>query len=162
VRIRAATADDARVLAEIAGYGFQSYREFGPASYEPPDLEYETTLFREALATPEYWCQIAEDDEGPVAEVGFRRAEIEPGLVHFQRLFLLPRAFGTGLAGQLMGLAVEEMHRNGYERARLFTPAGHARARRFYEREGWQVRGEPFPEPRLGNLPVVEYRLDLR
>ena len=40
---------------------------------------------------------------------------------------------------------------------RLFTPAGHARARRFYEREGWEPRGEPTLEEPLG-LELIEYR----
>jgi predicted GNAT family N-acyltransferase len=42
---------------------------------------------------------------------------------------------------------------------RLFTPEGQARARRFYEREGWVQYGEPF-EAGLG-IPLVEYRREL-
>jgi hypothetical protein len=33
---------------------------------------------------------------------------------------------------------------------RLFTPADQARARRFYEREGWTLRAEPYFEAALG------------
>jgi diamine N-acetyltransferase len=161
LRIRPATPDDARLLAEVAAPGFASYRAFGPPSYVPPTVEFDAALLREALERPEYWCRIAEDDEGPLGQVGFSRQEIEPGLVHFQRLFLLRRAWGSGLASHLMGLAVEEMRTQGFLLARLFTPAGQERARRFYEREGWRVHGEPFPETRLGELPVVEYRLTL-
>ena len=43
---------------------------------------------------------------------------------------------------------------------RLFTPAGQARARRFYEREGWVQAGAEFHEPALG-LALVEYRYAL-
>jgi hypothetical protein len=39
--------------------------------------------------------------------------------------------------------------------ARLHTPAGHARARRFYERRGWRVSAPP--ETWL-DLAVIEYR----
>ena len=42
---------------------------------------------------------------------------------------------------------------------RLFTPADQARARRFYEREGWRVTGAPHHDD-IG-FAVVEYRLDL-
>jgi hypothetical protein len=40
---------------------------------------------------------------------------------------------------------------------RLFTPAGQVRARRFYEREGWTVAGEPYDDEDL-HLEIVEYR----
>ena len=158
MRIRAPSPDDAEALADVGLAGFESYREFAPPGYRPPDRAHEIGMFREALAAQTYWARVAEDDAGVVGHVGFHRREIEPGLVHFQRLFLMPRAWGSGLGGRLHALAIEEMRRCGFERARLFTPAGHERARRFYEREGWSVHGEEFPEPRLGGLPLVEYR----
>jgi hypothetical protein len=40
---------------------------------------------------------------------------------------------------------------------RLFTPSGQARARRFYEREGWTLADGPYDDDHVG-LPVVEYR----
>ena len=43
---------------------------------------------------------------------------------------------------------------------RLFVPAGQARARGFYIREGFSVVGEPF-DSGLG-LPLLEYRRSLR
>ncbi|MEA2214274.1 MAG: hypothetical protein QOF83_4222 [Solirubrobacteraceae bacterium] len=44
-------------------------------------------------------------------------------------------------------------------RARLYTPSGHVRARRFYERRGWRSQEESWSAG-LG-LELVEYRLDL-
>jgi hypothetical protein len=43
---------------------------------------------------------------------------------------------------------------------RLFTPVGQARARRFYEREGWAVSGESFCDPGFG-LQLIEYHRPL-
>jgi hypothetical protein len=43
---------------------------------------------------------------------------------------------------------------------RLHTPAEHARARRFYEREGWTLRGEPFDDDAFG-MTIAEYRREL-
>ncbi len=40
---------------------------------------------------------------------------------------------------------------------RLHTPSGQARARRFYEREGWQAAGAHAADAVLG-LETVEYR----
>jgi hypothetical protein len=56
-------------------------------------------------------------------------------------------------------MALEEAARRGFPTIRLFTPVGQARARRFYEREGWEERGEPFDAP-LG-LSLIEYRREL-
>jgi hypothetical protein len=58
-------------------------------------------------------------------------------------------------------LALEEAARQGYETIRLYTPAGQARARAFYEREGWATAGPPFAEPLLA-LDLMEYRRALR
>jgi len=48
----------------------------------------------------------------------------------------------------------------GYAGMRLHTPARHARARAFYDREGWTTAHPPFYEPMLG-LELVTYRLGL-
>jgi hypothetical protein len=52
---------------------------------------------------------------------------------------------------------MEEAARQGYQTIRLYTPEGQARARAFYEREGWTPIGRPFAEPLLG-LDLMEYR----
>ena len=48
----------------------------------------------------------------------------------------------------------------GFARMRLFTPAAHGRARRFYEREGWVQAGEEFHAPGP-DLVLVEYSYSL-
>jgi GNAT superfamily N-acetyltransferase len=79
--------------------------------------------------------------------------------VHFQRLFVAPRAWGSGLARELMTLAKQRMERDDFLVARLFTPAAQARARRFYEREGW-TGGEAWDDPEFG-MPIVRYTREL-
>src|SRR3712207_8413898 len=44
--------------------------------------------------------------------------------------------------------AIAEMRRRDVGTARLFTPADHPRARRFYEREGWKLRVERYYDPK--------------
>jgi len=63
-------------------------------------------------------------------------------------------------AQRLHALALEEAARRRYETIRLYTPHGAARARAFYEREGWELAGPAFSEPLLG-LDLVEYRRPL-
>ena len=48
---------------------------------------------------------------------------------------------GTGVAGALLAQAEEIVAGNGHESAWLAVVAGNARARRFYERNGWIDRG---------------------
>jgi ribosomal protein S18 acetylase RimI-like enzyme len=51
---------------------------------------------------------------------------------------------------------VAEARAQGYRRMRFFTPRDQARARRFYEREGFVWTGSETLEPDLG-LVLVEY-----
>lgn len=78
---------------------------------------------------------------------------LEEGLIHLRHLFVYEPWWGTGVAPQLHARAVEAM---AGRPARLFTPAPHARARRFYEREGWTLRAVSDNE-HFG-MPMAEYR----
>ena len=57
---------------------------------------------------------------------------------------------------RLLGLLAEARAR-GFAAMRLFTPAPQARARRFYEREGWALARPPAFDERMG-LEIAEYR----
>jgi GNAT superfamily N-acetyltransferase len=82
------------------------------------------------------------------------------GRAHLWMLFVRPPWWGSGLAVRLHRLGLEEAARQGYRTIRLYTPHGAARARAFYEREGWSLVPPAFAEPLLG-LDLVEYRHDL-
>ncbi len=64
---------------------------------------------------------------------------------------------GSGIAGVLLGEAEWQVKANGHAEAWLAVATGNARARRFYEREGWTPAGEPFDDLDFG-MPLVEYR----
>ncbi len=85
----------------------------------------------------------------------------DPNLAHLRQLFLAPDFWGAGLARTLHNRALRVARERGFTAMRLFTPTGQARARGFYEREGWTVDGEPFCDPGFG-LQLVEYRRSLR
>ena len=57
--------------------------------------------------------------------------------------------------------AVEAAGARGFTELRLFVAAGQARARRFYEREGWLPAGDPFDDP-IPGLTMIESRYRLR
>ena len=163
--IRVAVPDDASALAGTTRLGFESYRSWAPEGWEPPPPALELRSIRERLRQSTTWCAMAVDDDGvPAGHVGITHAaERErphvriPGRAHLWMLFVRPPWWGSGLATRLHRLALEQAAREGYETIRLYTPYGAARARAFYEREGWTAAGPAFPEPLLG-LDLVEYR----
>jgi GNAT superfamily N-acetyltransferase len=109
------------------------------------------------------FCLVAEDDAGLAGQVTLlpaaraNRPVDEPGLAHLRNLFVRADLWGSGLARTLHAAALDAARERGFSAMRLFSAAGQARARRFYEREGWQCVGEPWHEAGLG-LDVVEYR----
>jgi GNAT superfamily N-acetyltransferase len=160
---RVALADDARSIGEVAAEGFETYRGFAPAGWSPPSTEHEIERLRELLAYDDVWYLVAEVDGVVVGHVGFMPAArshlplADPSLAHFRQLFVSPTHWGTGLAARLHAAALDEATARGYAAMRLFTPAGQARARRFYEREGWTLSAEPEHDERIG-FEVAEYR----
>ena len=168
-RIRAASRDDAEAVVRMLSAGFETYRDFA-TGWTPPDHGTGTLLATEwVLVHPDTWFVIAEDGSGHAGQCGFHPAHEErmmkgariPGLAHFWQLFVRRDLWGTGLADRLHTLAVEEIGKRGYERARLFTPAPQARARAFYEKRGWRTSGRSVRD--LGDPPMelLEYVLEL-
>jgi GNAT superfamily N-acetyltransferase len=166
IRFRNATPADAQPIARLVVDGFETYRSFTPPDWEPPAIENELEYLRQLLPDDQVWVLLAEEDGQLVGQVSIlpslRTVHPDPAasLVHLRNLFVAKEHWGSGLAKTLHDASVEEARRRGFEQMRLFTPAEHARARRFYEREGWVQRGEPFDEPRLG-MALVEYRYAL-
>jgi GNAT superfamily N-acetyltransferase len=163
VRLRPAAGSDAEALARTMAAAFDAYRAFAPAGWAPPTAPTEVALLRGLLGRPEFWCLVAEADDALAGHVALLPAELahrpvrEPGLGHLRQLFVVPEHWGTGLASALHAAALEAAPERGFRALRLFTPAGQARARRFYAREGWRPAGPPFADPGFG-LEVVEYR----
>ena len=171
---RRATVDDLDAILALVQAGFESYVEFMPPGWRPPDAFAGRERTAELLDYPDTWALIALADGEPVAHVAFtparERVEGEPpawtdrpriaGLAHLWQLFVLPRWWGRAAAPALHDAALAEMRARGYGRARLFTPAASERARRFYERRSWRAVGEEWFEELA--MRCTEYRLDLR
>jgi ribosomal protein S18 acetylase RimI-like enzyme len=58
-----------------------------------------------------------------------------------------------------MHAAVEQLSADGYPEAVLWVLEDNPRARRFYEREGWQAVAD-LPDNEFG-MPLTEYRREL-
>ncbi len=162
--LRPATVEDVPVIAETVKQGFDTYREFAPRGWSPPEEPIERSKIAERLPQPDTWCLIAHDGAVPAGHVALHPAREQteqrapiPGLAHLWMLFVREPWWGSGLAPRLLALSVEVAAARRYDTMRLYTPAGHARARAFYGREGWATVGEPKYEAMLG-LDLVEYR----
>jgi predicted N-acetyltransferase YhbS len=161
--LRPAAPRDAVQIAAVLREGFEGYRSFAPPGWEPPDPGHELEKLRARLNSPEVWCLVAEENGEPAGHVAVMPARLhehssqDAGMAHLWQLFVRPPWWGSGLATALHAQAIRETGARGFTAMRLFTPAAQARARRFYEREGWTAAGEPSDELDFG-MPLVEYR----
>ena len=158
--LRLATLADAPELAVTVEEGFETYREWAPRGWDPPPGATQLSGIRERLPDAGCVCLLAEAGGEHAGHVAYVPAPEDPGVAHVWMLFVRRAWWGTGVATSLLTRAVERATAEGYSGMRLHTPAEHARARAFYEREGWSAATPPFYEPMLG-LPLVTYRLRL-
>jgi RimJ/RimL family protein N-acetyltransferase len=160
---RLATPADAERIIAVTMEGFETYRAFAPEDWTPPPVSDENERLQGMLGEDHVWYRVAERDGELVGLVGFLPADRtfappgDPDLAHFRQLFIVRAHWGTGLATELHGSAIDEAHARGFTRMRLFTPAAQQRARRFYEREGWALERPPVFDERIG-LEIAEYR----
>ncbi len=160
---RPATVEDAGDLAAVLVDGFETYRAFAPPGWQKPRVEDVAEILATRLDQPTVWCLLAEQGTTvagyvallPAAD-GLRPVD-DPRLAQFWMLFVRAPWWGSGLAERLHGAACEAATTRGFTAMRLFTPSGQARARRFYEREGWTLADGPYDDDHIG-LSVVEYR----
>jgi GNAT superfamily N-acetyltransferase len=156
--LRPATAEDTEAMSETLAIGFDSYRAFAAPGWQPPDVRTvpELARLRARLDAPSTWATIAEEDGLMAGHAGFFPQPAVPGSAHLWQLFLRPAWWGTGLASELLRQALDAAIADGYRRMRFYTPRDQARARAFYEREGFSPTGWEGYEQPLG-LVLVEY-----
>lgn len=160
--LRQASAADAGAIAEVVVGEMQRFRGFAPEGWEPPPAAAESAELEPLLGSGRVWSLLAERGGKLVGVVSVSDARLgsqpsdEPGLAHLRHLFVAREEWGGGLARELHSAALERAREGESTEIRLFTPSGQTRARRFYERRGWQLRGTS-TDRRLG-LEVCEYR----
>lgn len=141
-RVRAAVHDD--VTAITACY-LQSWR----AAYAS-DLEAELLDAAAETRRSFDWTRGIDADDATVLVaardddiVGVVQADLAPpsprDLPEITMLYVDPTVWGIGVASALLNAATDWMKEHGVSAARLRVVEAHARARRFYEREGWTI-----------------------
>src|SRR3954471_21267400 len=115
MRLRPVTVHDAAAIAETTRQGFESFRDWAPASYEPPPPALEVDRIREGLARPDVWGLIGHEGEEVAGHVLIAQAREReeprphiPGLCHLWQLFIRRPWWGAGLATELNRRAVAE------------------------------------------------------
>lgn len=110
--------------------------------------------WRAELADPGIAAYVACDEDGQVVAFAARRGD---ELLHFGTAL---ETWGSGLATWVHGRLVAT-YPPGVVRVRLRVFAGNGRARRFYERLGWQPTGRESRSTFAPRPVLVEYALDL-
>ena len=115
--------------------------EFGAdhegTAWADPDLGRFSQVYRKPGSR--YW--VAEDENGRIVG-GVGIGALAPRLCELQKMYCLPAARGTGLAHELMGLALEFAEKH-YTRCYLETLDNMTAAQRFYEKHGFVRTYEP-------------------
>jgi GNAT superfamily N-acetyltransferase len=169
VRIRSATPDDARPVAEVHVASWRhAYREVLPEdSLERLSVEEREAMWLGAFADPDpkNGAFVAEENGRVVgfASFGPSRDEDAPdGTGEVPAIYVEPSAMGRGVGRGLLEEATAELRLAGFSRVTLWVLAANERARRFYEREGWAWDGAVSTHMfDCANEPVVRYVADL-
>ncbi len=170
MRIRPATREDARPIAEVHVASWRhAYRGLLPDDY----LERLSVDDREAqrlawFADPRSssGVLVAEDDAGRVvgfATFGPSRDDDAPmGTGEVPAIYVDPAEVGTGIGRQLIEETAAALREAGFTRATLWVLEENASARRFYEKVGWTWDGAVSTHDfDCANEPVVRYAVDL-
>jgi GNAT superfamily N-acetyltransferase len=166
IRFRRASVADAEPLAQGVLEGIEDYPSFAPPNWTAPSLEAELEHLRELLADEDVCCLVADSGGDVIGQITVLPAARAPrpvddaSLAHISNLFVRRDYWGAGLAGDLHRAALEAAGERGFTELRLFVAVGQARARGFYEREGWLPAGDPFDDL-IPGLTMIEYRYAL-
>lgn len=133
--LRPATPADVEALAALFHRGWHDAHP----GHVPDGLTARRTLpaFRDRVR-----ARVAETDETTVAEVGGELAGFVMVAGDEVEQVYVDRAFrGSGVAGVLLAEAARQVAAAGHDVTWLAVAEGNARARAFYEREGWVDEG---------------------
>jgi GNAT superfamily N-acetyltransferase len=162
-RLREPTLADAAALGEVHVRAWQvAYRGMFPDDYlDGLDPAERAANWQQWLASPANGRLVAvADNDVPVGFVVYgewRDDDREAGVGELRALNVHPDQWGTGAGRALLQAADEGLAAMGYHAAILWVVAGNARARRFYEIDGWAPDGASRSDEQFGP-PIEEVR----
>lgn len=147
VAYRAATADDAERLAELGARTFT--HTFGHL-YQPADLElflqnHSPENWQKELKDPAFEVRIAELEDGLIGYVklGPPHLPFEPRgeAAELRQLYVVEEMKGQGVAHELMSWVIDRARDKRADYLYLSVFIDNHRARRFYEKYGFEPEG---------------------
>jgi GNAT superfamily N-acetyltransferase len=140
---RDAGPDDAALLTDLFK---RVFCETFAHLYDPADLaaflaEHGEAQWREQLSDPDFSERLAEG--AGYAKVGPLRLPVEPAeeALELRQLYILPQWRGEGVAGRLMDWTIAEARKRAASELYLSVFTENPRARRFYDRYGFDEVG---------------------
>ena len=160
--VRPARPEDADAIARVQVETWRAtYAHAVPAeSLAQVDVGARAEMWRRFLAGDSATF-VGEIDGEIRGFVNVGKSRDHPGMGELFSIYVLPRAWGSGLGTALIERGEEELRSRGFTSATLNVLADNPRARRFYERQGW-VAGETFQDTLLGHeVELARYRTEL-
>jgi len=166
--VREAVQDDARAMAEVHVRAWQDgYRGQMPDHFldgMTNELDVRTERWKRVLVGSEdtrTWVAVNEGRVVGIATAGDTRDDDHDG-GELLMINCVADAWGTGAGQQLLDEAVAYLRARSFSHATLWVLDSNARARRFYERNGWEPDGATKTDDRDGFvLDEVRYHIDL-
>jgi GNAT superfamily N-acetyltransferase len=144
--VRKATSQDANDVARVHAESWkQAYKDLLTLEQiETRNVEIRMKQWRSWLSQPssKEVVMLAEDDQGVYGFSSARLEEGHPETAELSALYVLDRGWGTPTGRLLMEKALEHLAQNNdCDDAILWVLEGNDRARRFYEKNGWEADG---------------------
>ena len=112
--------------------------------------------------SPCWWPSETERSPGSRARAPRATTTPRPSTGEVTAIYLAESAAGTGLGHELFDRIQDELRAAGFTRGSLWVLETNARARRFYEREGWRWDGARSDHQiQCDRQPIVRYAADL-
>jgi ribosomal protein S18 acetylase RimI-like enzyme len=160
VNVRPARLEDARRIAEVH---VETWRATYPGVIPQSVLD-ELSVddfernWQEWIPHPETTAFVAELDGGIVGFVNVGPCWTDPAIGELYAIYVAPVSQGTGAGLALMDASVRALSER-WDEAMLWVATENPRARRFYERYGWEVDGERVDSISGASVPETRYRL---
>jgi GNAT superfamily N-acetyltransferase len=144
--IRQARPDDAEAASRVYEASWDAAMEplIGRTLGELVPFEERVAEFRRSTSTPtpraQVWLAVRDEEI-----VGIAVTSVDGSVGELRALYVVPSEWGSGTSEQLHDAALDGMRSDGATAATLWVVEGNARARRFYEGQGWSADGETKP-----------------